>query len=65
MAIPKNTAFIKLTTISQRECMFLPIIHIPKSTTRDQTSELIKLNSFFQTDSGLLRVRKEEAKRVQ
>ena len=89
LAFPKNTASIKLTRISQRECMFLPNIRIPKTTTlqcscrenprdggawwaavsgvaqsrtrlkwlssnsnsktttRDQTSELTKLNFFF------------------
>ena len=33
LAFPKNTASIKLTRISQRECMFLPNIRIPKTTT--------------------------------
>lgn len=57
----KNTAPIKL--LSRRECVFLPIMHILKTPTRDQGSELIELNSFFPTDYiHSLRVRKEEAK---
>lgn len=44
----KNTAPIKL--LSQRECVFLPIMHILKTPTRDQGAELIELNSFFPTD---------------
>ena len=50
LVFPKNTARIKLTALSRRECVFIPIMHILKTPTRDQGSELTELNSFFPTD---------------